>query len=183
MLLTLLEQNPPLLEVIHTIPALNLPHCFVAGASIAQTLWNIRHGFSPEAHIKDIDLVYFDPQDLSEESETRHQKRIQEHFAHLPMPVDVKNEARVHLWYKNTFGYDINPYTSVEEAIATFPITAGCIGIRKEENGYLIYTAFGYNDLFDCVVRPNKKQITQEIYEAKLRRWRPLWPNLTYVQW
>jgi uncharacterized protein len=183
MLLSLLEQNPYLLEVIHAIPSLNLPDCFVAGACIAQTLWNLRHGFSPEAHLKDIDLVYFDPTDLSQESEANHQQHIQNIFAHLPMPVDVKNQARVHLWYKNKFGYDIKPYTSTEEAISTFPITAGCIGIRQEENGYLIYTAFAYDDLFDCVVRPNKKQITKEIYTAKLARWKPLWPNLRYLEW
>lgn len=182
MLLSLLEQNPILFEVIHATDSLNLPHCFVAGASIAQTLWNIRHGFNPKAHIKDIDLVYFDP-DFTEQTEHKHQQRIQQRFSHLAIPVDVINEARVHLWYKDAFGYEINRYTSSEEAISTFPITAGCIGIRKEESGYLIYSAFGFDDLFDSVVRPNKKQITKEIYEAKLLRWKPLWPKLKHIEW
>ena len=84
---------------------------------------------------------------------------------------------------QQTFGYEIKPYASSEEAISTFPITAGCIGIRKEASGYLIYSAFGFDDLFDSIVRPNKKQITQDIYEAKLLRWKPLWPKLTYIDW
>ncbi len=182
MLLSLLEQNPFLFEVINATNSLDLSNCFVAGASIAQTLWNIRHGFDALAHIKDIDLVYFDL-DLSEQAEQTHQQRIQKQFEHLPIPIDVINEARVHLCYKNTFGYEIKPYASTEEAISTFPITAGCIGIRRETSGYLIYSAFGFDDLFDNIVRPKKKQITQEIYEQKLLRWKPLWPNLTYVEW
>lgn len=53
MLISLLEQNPVLLEVIKATKHLALPGCFVAGASAAQTLWNLRHGFTASAHIKD----------------------------------------------------------------------------------------------------------------------------------
>jgi uncharacterized protein len=183
MLLSLLEQNPYLLELIQATEALGLSNCFVAGASIAQTHWNIAYGFSSSANIKDIDLIYFDPNDLSEETEQRHQQRIQKRFAHIPIAIDVRNEARVHLWYEQKFGYAIKAYGSSEEAIDTFPITAGCVGIRKEAGDYKIYAPFGFDDLFNLVVRPNKQQITKDIYEAKRLRWRPLWPNLSYVEW
>lgn len=33
------------------------------------------------------------------------------------------------------------------------------------------------------VVRPNKKQITREIYDAKTMRWITVWPNLSVVSW
>ncbi len=158
-----LEQTPYLLEVIKATETLGLPNCFVAGACIAQTYWNLHHGFSPEMYIKDIDMVYFDAHDLSEKSEASHQQRVQTHFAHLPIPLDIKNEARVHLWYEQKFGYEIAPYGSSEQAIDTFPITAGCIGIRKEAGDYMIYAPFGYDDLFNYIVRPNKKQITKEM--------------------
>jgi hypothetical protein len=42
--------------------------------------------------------------------------------------IDVKNEARVHLWYKSHFGYDIPPYHSVEEAMDSWPTTATAVG-------------------------------------------------------
>ena len=35
------------------------------------------------------------------------------------MAPDVKNEARVHLWYEARFGAAIPPYQSAEAAIAT----------------------------------------------------------------
>ncbi|PWB82526.1 MAG: hypothetical protein C3F11_11445 [Methylocystaceae bacterium] len=37
--------------------------------------------------------------------------------------------------------------------------------------------------LLGSIVRPNKKQITQQIYETKLTRWRALWPKLVVVDW
>jgi uncharacterized protein len=181
-LIALVEQNPFVLELIHAIPELDLPNCYVAGACITQTLWSLSHGYEAHFGIKDIDLVYFDP-DLSEEKEQQQQMRIQTMFSHFPMEVDVINEARVHLWYESVFGYDIQPYTSVEEAISTFPITAGIVGIRGNADSYDIYVPLGLADLSNLVVRANKRQIAREIYEAKLARWQPLWPKLTYISW
>ncbi|AHK04607.1 hypothetical protein X971_4768 [Agrobacterium tumefaciens LBA4213 (Ach5)] len=37
--------------------------------------------------------------------------------------------------------------------------------------------------MLGAVVRPNKKQITREIYEKKIGRWIKLWPELTIVDW
>jgi uncharacterized protein len=181
-LISLVEQNAFVLELIQAIPTLALPNCYVAGACIAQTLWSLSHGYEAHYGIKDIDLVYFDP-DLSEDKEREEQARVQNRFAHFPVEVDVINEARVHLWYKNVFSYDIEPYTSAEEAISTFPITAGVLGIRGNKKGYDIYAPLGLEDVLNNVVRPNKKQITRDIYEAKLERWQWVWPNLSYVAW
>jgi hypothetical protein len=32
-------------------------------------------------------------------------------------------------------------------------------------------------------VRPNKKQITREIYKTKVDRWTAIWPKLTIIDW
>ncbi len=181
-LLLLIRQNAHLMNVIDAIPDLNLPNCYVAGACIAQTVWNLADHKEAHADIKDIDLVYFDT-DLSEEKEQQEQARVRTLFKNNLIQIDLKNEARVHLWYKDVFGYDIKPYTSTEEAISTFPITAGVLGIRKEKDTYEFFAPLGFNDVFNLVVRANKKQITKEIYEAKLLRWRQAWPNLTIISW
>lgn len=181
-LLSGLRQNVFVMQVINAIPNLHLPNCYVAGACLAQTIWNLAHHKEANSDIKDIDLVYFDA-DLSEEKEKTQQAHIRTIFKNKPIQVDLINEARVHLWYKDSFGYDIKPYTSTEDAITTFPITAGVVGIRKEGNGYNIFAPLGLDDVFNLVVRANKKQITREIYEAKLKRWQPCWPTLTYLSW
>ena len=74
--------------------------------------------------LKDVDLIYFDEQDLSFEAEASHERRLRDLFQNLPIELDVKNEARVHLWYEDRFGYAIKPYSSSADAIATFPTTA-----------------------------------------------------------
>ncbi|WP_222858711.1 nucleotidyltransferase family protein [Rhizobium mesosinicum] len=152
----------------------------VAGA-IAQTVWNHAAGF-PLAHgINDIDIVYFDGNDLSEDAEAEHAARIRSAFSELGLWIDVKNEARVHLWYETKFGYPIIPYLSTADAIATFPTTATAVGLRSN-NGSLEFCApFDLADL-EGIVRPNKSQI-REIYEQKVNRWIKMWPKLHVVPW
>lgn len=130
-----------------------------------------------------MDLVYFDPDDLTEEREQKQAKRIRKLFPDLPIWIDVKNEARVHLWYETKFGYPIPPYSSVREAIDTFPTTSTAIGIRPAGRGTEIYATFGFVDLFAGVVRANKKQITRDIYVAKVSKWLIRWPDLRVVSW
>ena len=64
-----------------------------------------------------------------------------------------------------------------------FPSTATAIGVRRHAGVFESFVPFGVDDLFKLVVKPNKVQITAPIYEAKVARWRPLWPHLTFVPW
>src|ERR1700686_5146658 len=127
--------------------------------------------------------IYFDGVDLSLEAEASHERRLRDLFQHLPIKLDVKNEARVHLWYQDRFGYAIKPYSSSADAIATFPTTATAVGIRQIRSKLECCAPFGLDDLFGLVVRPNKQQITRSIYEAKVNRWRSIWPRLTFLAW
>jgi hypothetical protein len=120
---------------------------------------------------------------LTAETESSHERRLRDLFRALPLKLDVKNEARVHLWYKDRFGYSIEPYSSSASAIATFPITATSVGIRRIFGKFACWAPFGLDDLFGVVVRPNKRQITRAIYEAKIARWRSIWPDLIYLPW
>lgn len=159
-----------------------LPDCWLVAGTVMQTVWNDAHGFPLEFGIRDVDLVYFDP-DPSEAVEHDHETRIRALFPDLPAVVDVKNQARVHVWYASKFGYDIRPYTSTAAALATFPTTAGAVAVRPAGDGFEVCAPFGLDDLLGLVVRPNKAQITESIYMAKVQRWRALWPRLTIVDW
>jgi len=39
------------------------------------------------------------------------------------------------------------------------------------------------DDLFAGIVRPNKVQITEAIYETKVKRWQSCWPALRVIGW
>ena len=159
------------------------PDVWLAAGAIAQTCWNQRFGFDPLYGINDVDIVYFDPDHLDEASEARAAELIERLFPAVRVRCDVKNEARVHLWYRERFGYDIAPYRSIGDAVATFPTTATAIAVRPVAGSLDVIAPFGLDDLLDGVVRPNKQQITRQIYERKLERWRRFWPELRVVDW
>jgi uncharacterized protein len=178
-----LAQNKWLEEILGRFEEIDLPDSWLVAGCIAQTIWNLRCKQPAELGIKDVDLIYFDAQDLSAETEAGHERRLRDLLRALPLKLDVKNEARVHLWYKDRFGYPIEPYSSSADAIATFPTTATSVGIRRVFGKFDCCAPFGLDDLFGLVVRPNKRQITRAIYEAKIDRWRSIWPDLTYLPW
>ena len=178
-----LRQNMWLGEILERFEEIVLPDSWLVAGAIAQTIWNLGHGQPAEFGLKDVDLIYFDEQDLSFEAEASHERRLRRLFQHLPITLDVKNEARVHLWYEDRFGHAIKPYSSSVDAIATFPTTATAVGVRQMRSKFECCAPFGLDDLFSLVVRPNKRQITRATYEAKVDRWRPIWPRLTFLPW
>lgn len=181
-LIEAVRRNSLVAEVLEACSVLEIPNHFVSAGCIAQTVWNLAHHRDPTADIKDIDLVYFDP-DLSEDREAEIRDQVRRRLTHIPLAFDVKNEARIHLWYQRAFGYEIPPYTSVEDAIASFPSTATAVGVRKDGKDYTTCVPFGLDDLFNLIVRPNKRQVTREIYERKVERWHSVWPRLTVIRW
>jgi hypothetical protein len=177
-----LRTNETLWECLHRVAALDLPAWYLGAGCVAQTIWNVAHGKAPSADILDYDLVYYD-RDLSEASEHSVQREARELVADLHIELDVTNEARVHLWYPRQFGYGIQPYQSTEDAIGTWPTTATAIGVRPSGPELEVWAPFGTQDLFNLVVRPNRVQITPEIYDAKVARWVTRWPSLVALTW
>ena len=178
-----LSRSPIVATVVGRWSEVGLPDCWLVAGCVAQAVWNDAFG-RPAGHgISDIDLVYFDGADLSAEAEARHAERIRTLFADLGLWVDVKNEARVHLWYAEKFGKALAPYVSTEDAIATFPTTATAVGVQPRANGLRVFSPYGLSDLLGLIVRPNKKQITRPIYDAKVKKWLARWPDLRVVPW
>jgi hypothetical protein len=178
-----LRRNKWLDELLKRFEEIMLPDNWLVAGCIAQTVWNLGCGQPAEYGLKDVDLIYFDEQDLSAATEASHERRLRALFRDLPIKLDVKNEARVYIWYEERFGYAIKPYLSSPDAIATFPTTATAIGVRRMRGEFECCTPFGLDDLFHLVVRPNKRQITRAVYEAKVERWRSIWPRLTILPW
>ncbi len=175
--------NPAVARVLDNWAAIDLPDSWLVAGSVVQSYWNAAHGLPPHHGIDDVDVVYFDPDDLSEEAEAEHASRISAMFDGAGVRFDVKNQARVHLWYESRFGIPIQAYRSSRDAIDTFPTTAGAVGVRPQHGSLEAYTSFGFDDLLGLVVRPNKRLVTEEVYSAKVARWKPLWSKLRIVGW
>ncbi|ETT65295.1 hypothetical protein C173_19746 [Paenibacillus sp. FSL R7-277] len=157
---------------------------YIGAGCLVQTVWNELTGRAPGYGISDIDIIYYDAADLSYAAEDKVVAKGKKLFAGIAIPVDLKNQARVHLWYPQKFGVEINPYLSLEAAIDSWPTTVTSLGARLELNGeWKIYAPFGLEDLFQLILRPNKALISEKIYEAKTQKWKSKWPELTAVPW
>lgn len=178
-----LRGSSVLWECLERLAGLGLPRWYLGAGCVAQTVWNATHDKPPAADISDYDIVYFDAGDLTEAGENAVATRVKNAMAGLPVAVDVKNQARVHLWYRQRFGYDIVPYTSTEDAIETWPTTATAVGVRLAHGRPAVFAPYGLDDLLGLVVRPNRVQITPQIYRGKVSRWTRQWPRLTVLPW
>lgn len=179
-----LARNDVLMEVFAGAAKLDLPGWYLTAGCLVQTVWNVVTGRPPTAGIKDYDLFYFDQTDLGWDAENDAIQEGGEVFREVPAEVEIRNEARVHLWYEQRFGVQCEPYTSTEYAIDRFPATTCCLGVRIEGNDrWRIYAPHGFADVFNLVVRPNPVQAPGRIYEAKAKRWLEHWPELTVLPW
>ena len=98
---------------------LGLTDWYLAAGCLFQTVWNVLEGHDPERGIGDYDLIYHDGTDLSWEAEDVVIRRCAAAFADLGAEVEVRNQARVHLWYEDHFGVPYAPLTSSAAAVDT----------------------------------------------------------------
>ncbi len=179
-----LSRNDVLTEVLSRSASLGLPGWYLTAGCLFQTVWNVVTGRPPAYGIKDYDLFYFDASDLSWAAEDTVIQSAGRAFADVPAEVEVRNEARVHLWYGQKFGTTIPPYVSTEDAIDSFAATTCCLGVRLEPAGrWRIYAPHGLSDVFNLVVRPNPVLAPRRVYETKTSRWSRQWPELTVLPW
>ena len=177
-------QNPHHAAVLERLPLLGLPDAWRVAGCLFQTVWNLRSGRAPTADIKDYDLFYFDALDLSAAAEQQVQARAAALFADLPITVEAKNQARVHLWYEAWFGY---PYTALQSArhgIERFLVPCTCVGLQPGSAGMKkpeLYDPYGQGELFDGILRPNPACPHLPLFEAKARSYRERWSWLTLL--
>ena len=176
-------ENPVIATVLTRAEMLGLPDWYLAAGCLFQTVWNELHGFDPQHGIQDYDLIYFDDSDLSWDAEDRVIRRCASVFGDLEVDVEVRNQARVHLWYEEHFGVPCPPLTSSAAAIDTYAAHACRFGVRQIGGVVDVYAPSGFDDLFGLIVRPNPVQAPREVYVAKCARWTQVWPRLTVIDW
>ena len=180
----IIKQNILLMDILERARNLNVENYYIGAGCVAQSTWNYLCGNDLWFGIKDIDFVYFDQENTNNPIEKKLKEKIYESFSDIKIEIDIVNQASVHLWYKDYFGYPIKPYKSLESAIDTWPTTATALGVRLEtDNTLKIYAPFRITDLLQMRIRANKVQITEEIYIKKVDNWIKKWPNLTIIPW
>ena len=182
--LRLVLENPVNAALLERLPKLALPDWYLVSGCLFQTVWNHLSGYSPTHGILDYDVFYCDRSDLTWEAEDAAIRRCAAAAANLDSAVQVRNQARVHLWYPQKHGVPYAPLYSTRDGIDTFLNQSSCFGVRRESDGRLdVYAPFGFSDVFAMVVRPNPRIDRPAVYYEKAARWREAWPDLRVLPW
>src|SRR5262252_3819954 len=129
----IVRTTPPLLRVLFVAPHLCLPDWLVFSGAVYQPVLNHLTGRPLDHGIKDYDLAYFDASDLSYEAEDAVIRRVKAAFDEpLRSMVEVRNQARVHLWFEAKFGEQYGPLSRTAEALKRFTSTTLAVGVRLE---------------------------------------------------
>ena len=185
-LITILKKNNELMDVLNYIDSLKLPNYYIAAGSVFQTIWNYYDNNDLNYNIKDIDVIYYDDNDLSVETDIKYYDLINDYCKskNYTYEIDVSNEARMHIWKKENYNIDVEPYINSEDAIDKWIATVHAIGITKENNDIKVYAPYGLSDIFSRTIRPIKhKYNTKEIYDKKANNWNSRFDNLNIIEW
>jgi hypothetical protein len=174
-------RNPVNQTIAAELFRLKLPDAWIVSGCLVQTAWNVLTRRATGYGIKDYDIFYFDP-DTSWQAEDAVIGRLQSVLASLGVKIEVRNQARVHLWYPEKHGLPYPALRSSAQGIDRFLTKNTQVGIRRTDDGYEVYAPHGFDDVAGMIVRPNPgPNFSAANYQAKAARWKKLWPELTVL--
>lgn len=181
--LTVVRSNPVVDQVLDRLSATGLKDAWLVAGCLFQTVWNQQTGRPPEFGITDYDVFYFDTSDLSWEAEDAAIQRALQEFEEVDADIEIRNQARVHLWYEAKFGIPYKPLSRATEGVDRFLAKACMVGVRKTERAeYEVYAPQGFRDLQDLTVRPAEHETFDPVtYRKKAKKWLEFWPELRVI--
>lgn len=183
-LIEIIGSEPLLMEVLRGLRDTALPDWLLVAGSIYNVVWNRLTGRPALTGVRDIDVFYFDDSDRSYEAEDAVIKHLGRQFAHLPLPVEPRNQARVHLWFPQKFNQPFAPLTSSAEMLGRYASKTHSVAARLEDDDTLgIVAPFGLNDIFSFRIVPNRVLQNEPAHTAKAARAKSVWPELSVEPW
>ena len=166
--------NPWRLSVLRAVRRLHLPDAAVGAGFVRNAVWDRLHGYERPTALSDVDVLYFDPADLSPERDRDLQRRLAAGMADVPW--SVSNQARMHLRNGDP------PYVGTEDAMRHWLETPTCVAVRLECGDRLTMIApYGIDDLMAMRCRPTPHGGTRfAAYVARMREkdWPACWPKV-----
>ena len=97
----------------------------------------------------------------------------------LSVSLEVKNQARVHLWYEQKFGKPCPRLQSTTDGIDRYLISCTCVGIKVSSGA--LYAPHGLDELWEGLLRINPMNSNQELFHQKAQSYKNRWPWLAIV--
>jgi hypothetical protein len=168
--------------ILARAPKLGVNDWWLTAGCIAQSVWNHVSGRDIHAGIRDYDLFYYDA-DTSWAAEDQVIVKAGEIFSDLPVEVQVRNQARVPIWYETKFGIPFGAVRRASDGIDRFPCATVAVGVKRVEETFEVYSTFGLESLFGGTLKPNRALPIRDVYAEKTGRWQQEWPHLRCESW
>ena len=178
-----IRNTPWFMGALRAVRSVAPPEACIGSGAVRNAVWDALHAYSTPSFLADVDVPYFDPSDLSEDTEHRYEKRLKELRPELTW--DVKNQAAVHLWFHKVFGHEVEPLRSMRDAAGSWPETALAVAVGLKADDTITITApLGLDDLFSMVVRRNPRRVSVETYEKRIaeKMYSKRWPRVRIVR-
>jgi len=182
-LVALARATPWFMQALAHVRALRLPAWCVGAGAVRNLVWDALHGHATPSALPDVDVAWFDADDLSPERDAALQRQLQ--AAAPGTPWEVTNQAGVHLWFERHCGHAVAPLRSLEEGIASWPEVATAVGVWLDDADRLhVIAPHGLDDLFAMIVRRNPTRASVETYRERVagKRWTQRWPRVRVIE-
>ncbi|KAF6687580.1 nucleotidyltransferase family protein [Pseudomonas sp. EKM23D] len=176
--ISLAMANPLNAEITARLPDLGVAQCMLTAGCLFQAVWNHQANRPADQGVKDYDVFYFDP-DLSYEAEDRVIRAAQGVFKDLGVNVEVRNQARVHLWYGQRFGRPYPQLHSARDGVDRYLVAGTCIALEVATGK--LYAPYGLQDVAEGVLRINPLHTEPELFAQKALSYQARWPWLRIV--
>src|SRR5260370_28114411 len=92
-----------LMDALEAARRVDAADWMIGAGAVRTAVWDRLHGYQAPTPVADVDLIFFDADDLSEQRERAVQARLSPALARVPWA--VKNQASVHLWDPKRVGF------------------------------------------------------------------------------
>ncbi|NVK35760.1 MAG: nucleotidyltransferase family protein [Rhodobacteraceae bacterium] len=179
----IIRTTPRLMEALEVIRSLELPDAWIVSGALYQTVWNHLTERAFDHGIKDYDIVYYDGSDTSYDAEDRVIQSVNAAAPHLAAVLEIRNQARIHLWFETRFGTPYPELSCALESLSYYAARTHAVAARLTDSGLEIHAPFGLANVFALRLVPHYALNNRETYEAKAVRMKQLWPELTIIPW
>ena len=169
----LVRDDPWMMQVLRAAETLNLHDWWIGAGFLRNRVWDAMEDIEPQPS-KDVDLVYFDPENIAAQSDWDYDEAMKQQFPFAEW--EIRTQARMH--YVNGF----EPYSSTADGISHWVETATCIAVKIENNELKFLFCYGTDDLFGLIARPTPYftgDLLKTFHErVEKKQWQKRWPDL-----
>lgn len=164
-----LGQDDMRMEALERASSLKLNDWCLAAGFVRNMVWDKLHDYEVPTPLNDIDLIYFDPEDATDEKE--YEQRLKSLSI---LPWSVKNQTKMHIRNGD------HPYSSTADAMSYWVEVETAVGVKLESGKIELVAPFGLEALMSKTISINKKRVKKDAFRERMTRkkWLEIWPDL-----